>query len=104
MNDHGVLLANAAAIGTLAAKYQIPSIGPLELVRNVGLMGYGVNFPAIFRRAPYFVDRILKGTKPGDIPIEQATKFGAVINLRTARALGLTVAPTLLATADEVIE
>jgi putative ABC transport system substrate-binding protein len=104
MNDHGVLLANAAAIGTLAAKYQLPSIGPLELVRNGGLMGYGVNFPAFFRRAPYFVDRILKGTKPGDIPIEQATKFGAVVNLRTAKALGLMVPPTLLATADEVIE
>lgn len=104
MNDHGLLLANAAAIGALAASYRLPSIGPLELVRNGGLMGYGVNFPAIFRRAPYFVDRILKGIKPGDIPIEQATKFGAVINLGTAKALGLIIPPTLLATADDVIE
>src|SRR3954447_24957333 len=89
INDHGLLLANAAAIGTLAARYQLPSIGPLELVRNGSLMGYGVNFSAIFRRASYFVDRILKGIKPGDIPIEQATKFTAVINLRTAKTLGI---------------
>lgn len=104
MNDHGVLLANATAIATLALKHQIPSIGPLELVRNGGLMGYGVNFAAFFRRAAYFVDRILKGTKPGDIPIEQATKFETVINLRTARDLGLMVPATLLVTAEEVIE
>ncbi len=66
--------------------------------------GYGVNFAAMFRRAAAFVDKILKGTKPSDIPVEQATKFASVINLKTARALGLDMPPTLVALADEVIE
>jgi putative ABC transport system substrate-binding protein len=104
MNDHGLLLANASAIATLAAQHQLPSIGPVELVVNGGLMGYGVNFPEIFRRAPYFIDKILKGTRPGDIPIEQATKFKAILNLRAAKALGIAVPPNLLSVADEVIE
>jgi ABC-type uncharacterized transport system substrate-binding protein len=104
MNDHGLLLANAPAIAALAAQHQLPSIGPVELVVNGGLMGYGVNFPEIFRRAPYFIDKILKGTKPSDIPIEQATKFRTILNLRAAKALGISVPPTLLSVADEVIE
>lgn len=105
MNDHGLLLANAPAIAALAAQHRLPSIGPVELVVNGGLMGYGVNFPEIFRRAPYFIDKILKGTtRPGDIPIEQATKFRAILNLRAAKALGIAVPPTLLSVADEVIE
>jgi len=63
-----------------------------------------VNFSDMFRRAAYFVDRVLKGTKPGDIPVEQATKFKLVLNLKSAKALGLEVPATLLARADEVIE
>ena len=91
-------------IAALTKKYGIPSIGPLELPANGGLIGYGVNFSDMFRRAATFVDKILKGTKPGDIPVEQATKFKFVINLKAARAFGIDLPPSLLARADEVIE
>jgi putative ABC transport system substrate-binding protein len=67
-------------------------------------MSYGPSYPALFKRAAEIVDKILRGTKPGDIPVEQPTKFDLVINLKTARALGLNFPQTLLATADEVIE
>jgi putative ABC transport system substrate-binding protein len=67
-------------------------------------MSYGPNFPDLWRRSADFVDKVLHGTKPADIPVEQPTKFDLVINLTTAKALGLTIPPTLLARADEVIE
>ena len=75
-----------------------------EYVHSGGLMSYGPNFPDLFRRAADFVDKILRGTKPGEIPVEQPTKFDLVINLTTAKALGLDVPTTLLARADAVIE
>ena len=67
-------------------------------------MAYGPDLPALFRRAASYVDKILKGTRPADLPVKQATKFEFIINLRTAKALGLNVPPSLLATADAVIE
>ena len=67
-------------------------------------MSYGPNWPDMWRRAADFVDKILRGAKPGDIPVEQPTKFDFILNLKTAKSLGLTIPPTLLARADEVIE
>jgi putative ABC transport system substrate-binding protein len=92
-------------INTLALAARLPTIhGVREYVEAGGLMSYGPNFADLFRRAADFVDKILRGAKPGDIPVEQPTKFDLVINLTTARALGLTIPESFLLRADEVIE
>lgn len=89
----------------LAARYRVPAIySSRDYTRIGGLMCYGPSYPELFRRAGDLVNKVLLGTKPGDIPVEQPTKFDLVINLITAKALGITVPPTLLARADEVIE
>jgi putative tryptophan/tyrosine transport system substrate-binding protein len=104
MQDHGLLLANSDTIAALATRHGLLSIGPLELAASGGLFGYGVKFSDFFRRAASFVDKILKGTKPGDIPIEQATKFKSIVNLKTAKILGINMPTPILLRADEVIE
>ena len=92
-------------INTLALAERLPTMHfTREGVEGGGLMSYGPNFPDLFRRAANFVDKILRGAKPGDIPVEQPTKFDLIINLTTAKALRLDVPSTLLARADEVIE
>jgi ABC-type uncharacterized transport system substrate-binding protein len=96
---------NRIRINTLALGARLPTIYNFrDSVEMGGLMSYGPNLPELHRRAADYVDKILRGIKPGDIPVEQPTKFDLVINLITAKALGLEMLPTLLALADEVIE
>lgn len=103
-HDAPEFITEAKSIADLALLHKMRLIGNLEHAAAGGLMAYGVDFPGQFRRANRFVEKILKGTKPGDLPIEQPMQFQLVINLKTAGLLGLTVPPALLARADAVIE
>jgi len=103
--SHPLINANRIRISTLALGARMATIcGFREYVEVGALMSYGPNLPALFRRAGEFVDKILRGAKPGDIPVEQPTKFDLIINLTTAKALGLTIPESFLLRADEVIE
>jgi putative tryptophan/tyrosine transport system substrate-binding protein len=97
--------SNQRLIVELAAKHRVPAIYPSrEFVDGDGLFSFGVNYPDLYRRAATFMDKIFKGAKPSDLPVEQPTKFELVFNLKSAKAIGLAVPPMLLARADEVIE
>jgi putative ABC transport system substrate-binding protein len=98
-------LQNSKSIAELTEQYRLPAIYAFSAFTAAGgLASYGVYLPELFRPAAEYIDRILKGEHPGDLPVQQPTKFEFVINLKTAKALGLTIPPLLLATADEVIE
>jgi putative ABC transport system substrate-binding protein len=99
-----LFIAQAASLAALAAKHKLPSVGFQEYAAAGGLLGFGVNFPEAWRRAAGFVDRILRGTRPAQLPMEQAEKYDTVLNLRTARALQLTIPRRVLLRADTVIE
>ena len=101
----GLLLNHRELIVELAARYRLPAVYPFRVFPEVGgLLSYGPSFLAIFRRAADYVDKILKGTRPADLPVETPTKFELVINLKTAQALDLTISPRLQIAADELIQ
>jgi putative ABC transport system substrate-binding protein len=100
-----LLTTNRIRVNNLALGMRVPTIyGFRDYIEAGGLMSYGPNLPSLFRRAADYVDKILRGAKPGDLPVEQPTKFDFIINLTTAKILGLEVPPSLVARADEVIE
>ena len=102
--DDAMLLGNAKMIAALAVEHGLYSCGFSDYAAAGGLMAYGVDFPDMFRRSATYVDKILKGTKPADLPVEQATRFQTILNLATAKALGLNIPGSFLLRADEVIE
>jgi len=96
---------NRELIASLAKRFRLPIISDNRLLAvSGGLIAYGVSFPAMFEYAANYVDKILKGAKPANLPVEQPTKFVLVINVKTARTIGLTISPSLVARADEMIE
>ena len=104
IEDDPLLLGNSAAIAIQSVRHRIPAIAAVEFAEAGGLVGFGVDFPAMFQRAATFVDKILKGAKPGDLPVERASKFELVINQSTAKALGIKMPQSMLLRVDRVIE
>jgi len=100
-----IFLGQRTRVVELAARHRLPAVYPYrEFVDAGGLMAYGPNVASVFQRAATYVDKILKGAKPGDLPVEQPTKFELLINMKTAKTLGLTIPPALLLQVDKVIE
>jgi putative ABC transport system substrate-binding protein len=102
--DDGLFIGNARRVADLAMRNRLPSVGFREYCEAGGLVAYGVDFPHIWRRSMIFVDKILRGANPRDLPVEQAQKFEFVINMTTAKTLGVTIPQSLLLRADEVIQ
>jgi len=101
----GLIQAHRQMIASLATRNRLPAVySGREFIEAGGLLSYAVSYPDLYRRATIYVDKIFKGAKPADLPVEQPTKFELIINLRAAKTLGLTIPPTLLARADEVVE
>jgi putative ABC transport system substrate-binding protein len=101
--EDGLFLANPGPLAELTVKHRVPTIGFEEYVEAGGLLAYGVDFPHIWRQSSVLVDKIFKGAKPADLPIQQATQFRLVVNLKTAKVIGLTLSADVLARADRVI-
>ncbi len=100
-----ILFPNRARVAQLALRHRVALMTAFrEFTHAGGLLSYGANFPTLYRRAAYYVDRILKGANPADLPVEQPTKYDFAINLKTANALGIAIPLSLLTRADEVIE
>jgi putative ABC transport system substrate-binding protein len=105
VSGDAIFFSQRSRVAELATQFRLPAIyQEREFCDAGGLMCYGANLPGNFHRAATYVDKILKGAKPGDLPVEQPTKFELVINLKTAKALGLTIPQSLLLRADEVIQ
>ena len=105
IDDPTLVPAHQTEIVDCAARHRLPTMtGLRSLVDAGGLVSYGASFPDMFRRAATFVVKILQGAKPSDLPVEQPTKFDLIMNLKTAKALGITIPPSLLLLADDVIQ
>jgi putative tryptophan/tyrosine transport system substrate-binding protein len=102
--QHPLLNVNVRRVAELAARRRLPSSGTRDFAAAGGLIGYGMDFVYNSRRTADLVDKVVRGAKPADLPVEQPTKFELVINLETAKTLGLTIPPSLLQRADQVIE
>ena len=104
VHDHPRFIVNRKSIADLATRQRLPAMGHGEFAEAGGLIGYGVNFDQLFYRAAYFIDKIVKGTDPRDLPVEQTTKFEFIINMKTAKALDIKIPNSILVRADRVIE